>query len=70
MSDIYPNGQCEYCGWGVGDFGDCPNGLCTHGPWADLADEERCDECGQPDNCGDCDHEPLSPTEVQALLGA
>ena len=32
---------------------------------ADSADQQRkttketCPECGQPDNCGDCDHTPL-----------
>jgi len=70
MSDIYPNGRCNACGWGVGAFGICPNTLCARELWADMAPEERCPECGQPDNCGDCDHKPLDPTEVQVLLGA
>lgn len=28
-----------------------------------------CPECGQPDNCGDCDHTPLRPDEVKELGG-
>lgn len=27
------------------------------------AEKERCPVCGQPDNCGDCNHTPLSPEE-------
>jgi hypothetical protein len=30
--------------------------------WDDLPDEERCPTCGQPDNCGDCNHRTL-PSE-------
>lgn len=32
-----------------------------------LSDDERCQVCGQPDNCGDCDHTPL-PADQAALL--
>jgi hypothetical protein len=28
-----------------------------------------CPVCGQPDNCGDCDHTPLSPDEIAELGG-
>ena len=31
--------------------------------------EELCPECGQPDNCGDCDHNPLSRDEIERLGG-
>lgn len=34
-----------------------------------LPDEELCSECGQPDNSGDCDHEPLSEDDVRFLQG-
>lgn len=30
---------------------------------------ELCSVCGQPDNCGDCDHNPLSPDQVKLLKG-
>ena len=30
---------------------------------------DLCPECGQPDNCGDCNHQPLTPTEVAWLGG-
>lgn len=30
---------------------------------------ESCSTCGQPDNCGDCTHEPLTREEVIALGG-
>lgn len=30
---------------------------------------ELCPECLQPDNCGDCNHEPLPPNEVIELGG-
>ena len=30
---------------------------------------ELCPECGQPDNCGDCDHTPLPHDEVIELGG-
>lgn len=32
-------------------------------------EDETCPECGQPDNCGDCDHTPLSPDELESLKG-
>ena len=32
------------------------------------SDPERCSVCGQPDNCGDCDHTPLSLDEESFLL--
>jgi len=35
----------------------------------DLPASELCPVCGQPDNCGDCDHNPLSPDEVIELGG-
>lgn len=28
-----------------------------------------CSACGQPDDCGDCDHTPLSDTEAKVILG-
>lgn len=34
-----------------------------------LPASERCPECGQPDNCGECDHTPLSDEEANRLLG-
>lgn len=34
-----------------------------------LPQAELCPECGQPDNCGDCNHEPLTD-EQAAELGA
>lgn len=37
--------------------------------WSELPWEELCDECGQPDNCGDCDHTKLSDEEVAQLKG-
>ena len=35
----------------------------------DLPAIELCPECGQPDNCGDCQHGPLSDADAR-LLGA
>lgn len=32
-----------------------------------LSDEELCSECGQPDNCGDCSHRPLSDEDFILL---
>lgn len=32
------------------------------------ADYIVCSICGQPDNCGDCDHTPLSDTEAEQIL--
>lgn len=29
---------------------------------------ERCETCGQPDNCGDCNHEPMSWAELIELV--
>lgn len=37
--------------------------------WPDAPDSEFCSECGQPDNCGDCNHQPLSPDDVEELGG-
>jgi hypothetical protein len=34
-----------------------------------LPASEVCQKCGQPDNCGDCNHQPLSPEEVRELGG-
>src|SRR5262245_52292900 len=28
----------------------------ARGRYDHLSSSERCSECGQPDNCGDCDH--------------
>lgn len=33
------------------------------------ANYELCGECGQPDNCGDCNHAPLAPDQVRELGG-
>lgn len=33
----------------------------------DLATEELCTECGQPDNCGDCNHDPLTEKQAREL---
>lgn len=30
---------------------------------------ELCDECGQPDNCGDCTHGQLTVEDVRQLGG-
>ena len=35
----------------------------------DLPAAELCPECRQPDNCGDCNHEPLSEDQVRLLSG-
>lgn len=35
----------------------------------DLLPAELCSVCGQPDNCGDCNHEPLTDEEVERLGG-
>lgn len=37
--------------------------------WPDAPDSEFCSTCGQPDNCGDCNHERLSAEEVRDLGG-
>lgn len=37
--------------------------------WGVRAWSETCMECGQPDNCGDCNHQPLSDHQA-VLLGA
>jgi hypothetical protein len=34
-----------------------------------LSEAELCPECGQPDNCGDCTHEPLTAAQVVQLGG-
>ena len=34
----------------------------------DLPENELCPECGQPDSCGDCNHERLSDYEVSMLV--
>lgn len=34
-----------------------------------LPNYELCPVCGQPDNCGDCNHEPLTETQVIELGG-
>lgn len=33
----------------------------------DLPPAELCSICGQPDNCGDCTHQPLSAWEIALL---
>jgi hypothetical protein len=35
----------------------------------DLPESELCSTCGQPDNCGDCNHERLTDDEVAELQG-
>jgi hypothetical protein len=37
--------------------------------WPNLPVTERCSKCGQPDNCGDCNHTALHPLEVIELGG-
>jgi len=32
-----------------------------------LSENEVCPVCGQPDNCGDCDHTQLSEKEIKIL---
>lgn len=33
----------------------------------DLPPAELCPTCGQPDNCGDCNHEPMTADEARQL---
>lgn len=35
----------------------------------DLSPDELCFVCGQPDNCGDCDHKPMSDDQIKELGG-
>ncbi len=35
----------------------------------DLPESELCPECGQPDNCGECNHEPYTDDEAATLRG-
>lgn len=35
----------------------------------DIPVAETCNECGQPDNCGDCNHYMLPPESVIQLGG-
>lgn len=37
--------------------------------WPKLSVGERCETCGQPDNCGDCNHQMLSVDNVLELGG-
>jgi hypothetical protein len=37
--------------------------------WLNVPFAEKCLYCKQPDNCGDCNHNPLSETEVLELGG-
>lgn len=37
--------------------------------WPSVPENERCAQCGQPDNCGDCTHEQLTDDEVLELGG-
>jgi len=32
-----------------------------------IPKEEACPECGQPDNCGDCNHTKLTDEDVKYL---
>lgn len=61
---------------------DCPKcGICfdpdyvgswtqdEYGRFWQRPGDEPCPECGQPDNCGDCNHEPLTDAEVLDLGG-
>lgn len=55
-------GHCA--GWREEKCGDC---IDRYGRAWDLPANERCPECGQPDNCGDCTHEPLSDEDAEVL---
>jgi hypothetical protein len=35
--------------------------------WPDVPNHERCPDCGQPDNCGDCTCEPLTVSQAIEL---
>lgn len=35
---------------------------------SELPESERCATCGQPDNCGDCNHVHMSDADL-AILG-
>lgn len=35
--------------------------------WREDKCPECCPVCGQPDNCGDCDHTPLTDEEAEML---
>ena len=35
----------------------------------DLPKNELCSTCGQPDSCGDCNHQPLTRLQVDWLGG-
>lgn len=68
MSDFYPNGRCDVCGWGVHE-GRCGNPECQEFlnamTWDDLCHDEppcelhnKCDGCCIVivcDECGPCD---------------
>jgi len=34
-----------------------------------LPEAELCPECGQPDSCGECNHQPLTEDQVEFLGG-
>lgn len=34
-----------------------------------LPQEELCTECGQPDSCGECNHQQLTTEDVKFLGG-
>jgi hypothetical protein len=36
--------------------------------WGSLTRKELCPVCGQPDNCGDCNHKKLSAQNVIDLI--
>ena len=37
--------------------------------WPGVPSNERCQQCGQPDNCGDCNHSRLPDDQVELLGG-
>lgn len=37
--------------------------------WPGVPENERCRTCGQPDNCGECDHVALTARDVLQLGG-
>lgn len=37
--------------------------------WPNVSANESCPVCGQPDNCGDCEHGRLTDDEVILLGG-
>lgn len=35
--------------------------------WGEVSSNERCSSCGQPDNCGDCNHVQLARQQVEPM---